>query len=220
MMGIKKADAPVQVTPLPKMQMGCAILVLISEAACYSYLFPFVPFMVRSFGNIAEEDVGFYSGWIASSFMFGQFLSAFIWGYLSDLYGVKPVILFCCACNATLTLCFGLSTSLGMALSIRFVAGLLNGNIGVVKTFIGLISDESNEAIAFGQMALCWGVGSILGPGISGLLSEPATHMPRYFSQDGLFAHYPYLLPCMVMSLIPYAGMTLGYFWLVEPSRG
>eukprot|EP00283_Hemiselmis_rufescens_P026698 CAMPEP_0173438346 /NCGR_PEP_ID=MMETSP1357-20121228/20093_1 /TAXON_ID=77926 /ORGANISM="Hemiselmis rufescens, Strain PCC563" /LENGTH=218 /DNA_ID=CAMNT_0014403635 /DNA_START=129 /DNA_END=782 /DNA_ORIENTATION=+ len=218
-MGLKRQDAPAQVTPLPKRQMSCAIIVLISEAACHSYLFPFIPFMVRSFGDIREQDVGFYSGWIASSFMFGQFLSAFVWGYLSDQYGVKPVILFCCMCNATLTLLFGFSSSLPMALCVRFVAGLLNGNIGVVKTFIGLISDETNEAIAFGQMALCWGVGSILGPGISGLLSEPATYMPSYFSSDGLFGQYPYLLPCMVMSLIPYSGMFLGYFWLIEPSR-
>ena len=51
------------VTPLPKMQMAVAICVLVSEASCYGYLFPIVPFLVRSFGDMDEEDVGFYSGW-------------------------------------------------------------------------------------------------------------------------------------------------------------
>lgn len=48
--------------PLPKLQMFVAICVLTSEASCSSFLFPFVPFMVRSFG-IEEQEVGFYSGW-------------------------------------------------------------------------------------------------------------------------------------------------------------
>ena len=76
-----------------------------------------------------------------------------------DYIGIRPVILLGTFCNGTLTVMFGFSKSLEYAMTIRLVTGLLNGNIGVVKTFIGLISDETNEAVAFGSMALCWGFG-------------------------------------------------------------
>jgi len=43
------------------MKMAVICCVLISEAAGYMYVFPFLPFMIRSFG-VAEADVGFNSG--------------------------------------------------------------------------------------------------------------------------------------------------------------
>ena len=32
-----------------------------------------------------------------------------------------------------------------------------------------------------------WSLGAILGPGIGGILAEPAVHYPRTFSNDGIF---------------------------------
>jgi hypothetical protein len=58
----KSGSENADVTPLPKVQMLVAICILTSEASCYSFMFPFIPFMVRGFG-VEEEDVGFYSGW-------------------------------------------------------------------------------------------------------------------------------------------------------------
>jgi hypothetical protein len=55
-------DGDGSVTPLPRVQMLVAICILTSEASCYSYMFPFIPFMVRGFG-VEEENVGYYSGW-------------------------------------------------------------------------------------------------------------------------------------------------------------
>ena len=130
--------------------------------------------MVRSFG-IAEQDVGSYSGWVASSFALGQFLGSFWWGRISDKIGIRPVMLFGLFCTAASTAVFGFASNLWTAISIRFIAGILNGNIGVVKTFIGLITDETNEAQAFGVLALCWGGGGIIGPFLGGMLSEPAS---------------------------------------------
>jgi MFS family permease len=46
------------------------------------------------------------------------------------------------------------------------------GVIGVSKTYIGLITDETNEAQAFGFLALCWGTGGVIGPAIGGLLAQ------------------------------------------------
>jgi hypothetical protein len=40
--------------------------------------------MVRDFGTIPEADIGFYVGFIASSFALAQCTSGAWWGWLSD----------------------------------------------------------------------------------------------------------------------------------------
>jgi len=67
------------ITPLPKKKIAVILIILISEMSSLMYVSPFLPFMIQSFG-INEQDVGRYSGLILSSFMFGQFISNYIWG--------------------------------------------------------------------------------------------------------------------------------------------
>ncbi|KAK3119674.1 hypothetical protein QOZ80_9AG0673630 [Eleusine coracana subsp. coracana] len=58
-------------------------------------LFPFMYFMIRDF-NITktEEDIGFYAGFLAASYMVGRGFAAVFWGIVADRIGRKPVIAF------------------------------------------------------------------------------------------------------------------------------
>lgn len=47
---------------------------------------------------------------------------------MSDLYGRKPVLLLGLCGTALTVLCFGLATSLGVAIAARVMGGLLNAN--------------------------------------------------------------------------------------------
>ncbi|KAJ0047108.1 hypothetical protein Pint_05496 [Pistacia integerrima] len=40
-----------------------------------------------------EEDIGYYAGFVGSSFMIGKALTSGLWGVVADHYGRKPVIL-------------------------------------------------------------------------------------------------------------------------------
>ncbi|CAN0255680.1 unnamed protein product, partial [Laminaria digitata] len=35
-----------------------------------------------------------------------------------------------------------------------------------------------------------WSIGAILGPGVGGMLAQPASNYPGTFSQDGVFGRY------------------------------
>jgi MFS family permease len=74
-------------------------------------LFPFIYYMVRDFGY-PQDDVGYYVGWIASSFSLSQFFTAYLWGYLSDKIGRRPVLLIGLIGNSISTCLFGLSKTL------------------------------------------------------------------------------------------------------------
>lgn len=68
------------------------------------------------------------------------------WGRLSDRIGRKPVILFGIFGMAMSSALFGLSTTyVGLIIS-RALAGGLSGNIGVMKSAIGEITDSTNIA--------------------------------------------------------------------------
>lgn len=45
----------------------------------------------------------------------------------------------------------------------RSLAGLMDGNVGVVKTVIGELTDDSNRAMAFRLWPITWIVGGTLG---------------------------------------------------------
>ena len=92
--------------------------------------------MCRDFG-IPQTQLGLYSGLLASCFPFAQFLSSVLWGRISDKFGRKPAIICGLAGVACATLAFGLASSYAAAFAARFAGGLLNGNVGVLKSYLG-----------------------------------------------------------------------------------
>jgi MFS family permease len=70
-----------EMTPLPRYPFFVICCVVLSESFSITMIFPFLAHMVRDFGVAEnEEDIGFYAGWIASSFNLAQFIAAFMWG--------------------------------------------------------------------------------------------------------------------------------------------
>jgi MFS family permease len=62
--------------------------------------------------------------------------TSFFWGTLSDRIGRRPVLLIGLAGNIFTSVLFGTSQSFAWAVCARAAAGLLNGNISVVKTYL------------------------------------------------------------------------------------
>lgn len=67
---------------------------------------------------------------LASSFFFAQFCTAIFWGYMSDRYGRRPIILLGLCGSAVASILFGLSKSLAWAIVSRSICGFLNGKRG------------------------------------------------------------------------------------------
>lgn len=65
-------------------------------------------------------------------------------------------------------------------------------------------------------MPFVWSVGTILGPCIGGYFSVPAESFPDTFSDDGIFAKFPYLLPNLICAGLMMISIVAGYFCLEE----
>uniref|UniRef100_R7W2S1 Putative membrane protein n=1 Tax=Aegilops tauschii TaxID=37682 RepID=R7W2S1_AEGTA len=165
-------------------------------------LFPFMYFMVRDF-NIAkrEEDIGSYAGFLAASYMIGRAITSIFWGIAADRLGRKPVIAFSMLSVVILQIFFGLSTKYWMAIAARLLLGSLNGLLGPIKAYAIEVCQTEHQALGISVVNTVWGLGVVIGPGLGGYLAQPAEKYPQTFSKESVFGRFPYLLPCLVVSI-------------------
>lgn len=100
----------------------------------------------------------------------------------------------------------------------RIVGGLLCGNLGVVKSFLTEITDDTNRSSAFYLFSLSWAVGSVFAPLIGGMLCKPAEKFPTVFSDSpkNVFVEYPYLLPCLLTVSVNVIASILCMVFMIE----
>lgn len=182
--------------------------------------------MIRDF-KIAdrEEDISKYSGYLASSFAFAQFLFAVHWGKLADRkFGRKPILLAGLLGTSISLIIFGFSTNYYMALAARSLAGALNGNISVLRTMIGEIATERrHQGVAFSTLPLLFNFGSVIGPLIGGSLyfTRPKKENPYQSNSlesfhDRFLNKHPYALSNIVVACFLWFSFTCGVLFLEE----
>ena len=88
------------------------------------------------------------AGYLGSAYFVGSFTGSLIWGWISDKIGRRPVLLMGMLGTLTTELFFGFSQNFAWAITARFLWGLLNGNLGVAKTYISeVFSTIVNQCI-------------------------------------------------------------------------
>ncbi|KAI0831192.1 MFS general substrate transporter [Trametes gibbosa] len=207
-------------TPIPKAKLATLCAVRLVDPIAFTQIFPYVNEMMEHINVTSDHSkIGFYSGVVESSFAIAQVISIYQWARLSDVIGRRPLVLLGILGIGLSTMLFGISTTLSGLIMARCLSGFFSGNIAVIHSVLGEITDASNQAVAFSLYGLCWPLGSIIGPLMGGLLSNPATKFPQWF--DTPFLHkYPYFLPCFAAAVIAFAGCIYGYFYLGETHPG
>ncbi|XP_058216197.1 protein ZINC INDUCED FACILITATOR-LIKE 1-like isoform X6 [Rhododendron vialii] len=201
---------------IPIKELVLIWIVVLCTALPISSLFPFLYFMIRDF-KVAEteEEIGYYAGYVGSSFMLGRALTSVLWGLIADRYGRKPVIIIGTSAVVIFNTLFGLSVNYWMAISTRFLLGSLNGLLGPVKAYASEIFRKEYQALGISSVSTSWAIGLIIGPALGGFLAQPAEKYPAIFSKDSVFGRFPYFLPCLCISLFALM-VTIVTFWLPE----
>ncbi|XP_024977875.1 protein ZINC INDUCED FACILITATOR-LIKE 1-like isoform X1 [Cynara cardunculus var. scolymus] len=203
-------------TGLPLKELIIIWVTVLCVALPISSLFPFLYFMIKDF-HIAEdeEDISYYAGFVGSSFMVGRALTSVFWGVVADRYGRKPVIIIGTSTVVIFNTLFGFSVNYWMAIITRFLLGFLNGLLGPIKAYACELFREEHQALGLSSISTSWGIGLIVGPALGGFLAQPAEKFPSLVSPDSLFGRFPYLLPCLCISIFALV-VTIGAIWLPE----
>ncbi|KAF3916105.1 hypothetical protein AA313_de0200239 [Arthrobotrys entomopaga] len=95
-------------------------------------------------------------------------------------------------------------------------AGFIS-NIAVARTSVGELAVQLNldQAKAFSLFGFCSALGFVVGPLIGGSLSNPAQSL-GISGPNHVFVKYPYLLPCIVGSMLSGSTFIASIFFLDE----
>ncbi|KIM86414.1 hypothetical protein PILCRDRAFT_65362 [Piloderma croceum F 1598] len=202
-------------TPLPRLQISVLLLLQLAEPITSQCINPFINQLVRELDITGgdERKVGFFSGLIVSLFFAVQAVAVMQWARLSDHIGRKPVLLTGLFGLFISMVLFGLSRTFWALVFSRCLAGVLNGNIGVMKTMMAELTDSTNIAQGFAFMPVVFSIGATIGPFI-GALARPHDRFPIF--RGAFWEKYPYFLPCIVSATYSALAFLLASCFLKE----
>ena len=170
----------------------------------FGMVIPFLSFYAREYGasgTTVGAVVGIYS--------IMQFFFAPIWGRLSDRIGRRPVLLISLTASCIGYFLFGFARSLFTLFVSRIIAGVGGANIGTAQAYIADTTTTEERAKGMGLIGAAFGMGFILGPPLSGILSDVGIH-------HGMPGN---LLPGLVAGSLSLSALTLAFFVLGESKR-
>lgn len=158
-----------------KLQLMSITLTSFATAYSSTYIFSYVGFLSKDFGNLSSaNESGYIAGYISGAMYFGRCFTAFIWGFLSDKYGRRPTLLFSALSSVFFPLMFGFATKIELLLLFRLLLGFFNGTVPISRACLPEIATEKDLPLVFSVTSTAWSMGRILGPAISGW----ATYIP------------------------------------------
>ena len=134
----------------------------------FSIVIPILPFYTRAFGG---DELAI--GALAAIYSLMQFVSAPYLGSLSDRYGRRPILVFSLCGSVVAWTIFGLAGSLAVLFLSRGLAGAMGGNIATAQAYVADVTPREERAKALGLLGAAFGLGFIVGPGVSAALTLP-----------------------------------------------
>ncbi|HEY7648396.1 MAG TPA: MDR family MFS transporter [Methylomirabilota bacterium] len=111
--------------------------------------------------------------WVFSGYMLTQTVAMPLWGRFSDLYGRRPIYLIGLTTFLLGSVLSGASQDMGQLIAFRMLQGLGAGSLMTLGyTVVGEIFGLERRARVQGYLAGVWGVASMLGPPLGGVLTD------------------------------------------------
>ena len=113
----------------------------------------------------------FEAAMLFSIFSLAQFLTAPLWGRLSDRIGRKPIILVSFAGSALGYVWLAFADGLFMIYMARIFSGAMNGWLATSQAYVADVTDKEGRAKGMGMLGAAFGLGFIVGPALGGYLA-------------------------------------------------
>src|SRR5947208_3324396 len=139
----------------------------------FGIIIPLLPFYAQKFGA-SPLVIGLLFG----IFSLCQLVAAPALGDLSDRYGRRPVLIFSLLGTVASFVMLALAQTLTVLFLARIVDGLSGGNISTARAYVADITEPKDRARAYGLIGAAFGLGFILGPALSGVLSKVSYTAP------------------------------------------
>ena len=160
----------------------------------FGIIIPLLPFYAETFG--ASPIV---IGLLFAVFSLCQLAAAPALGDWSDRYGRRPILIFSLAGTVVSFVMLAVAHSIVMLFAARIVDGLSGGNISTARAYVADVTAPKDRAKAYGLIGAAFGLGFILGPALSGILSKIS-----------------YTAPIWAAAAITLVATVMAWLWLPE----
>lgn len=133
----------------------------------FGIVLPLLPFYAGDFGA-SPVVVGLLVGIHPAI----QFVTAPIWGRLSDHHGRRPILLVGLLGSSLSYLVFGLATNLTWLFASRIIAGAVGANVPVTQAYIADNTGAEDRTRGMGLVGAAFGLAFVVGPAAGGALSH------------------------------------------------
>ncbi|KAH8807028.1 major facilitator superfamily domain-containing protein [Flagelloscypha sp. PMI_526] len=198
-------------------------LIQLCEPITAFVIYPFVNQMVRWTGVVGDDEkkTGYFAGIIESLFFLTEGATVLLWQIASERFGRRPVLLLAPLGLGLSMLSFGWSKTFGPLVVSRGFQGLFNGDVGVTKTALAEITEDSNRAEIMALVPVIFSICIVShgwnSPFIGGVFSNPSQSWPNNaLAQLCIFRERPYLLPCLIAGVICFFTYGLAVIGLKE----
>ncbi|HVV46764.1 MAG TPA: MFS transporter [Bryobacteraceae bacterium] len=142
-------------------------LIVLVDVLGLTIILPLLPFYAEKLGASATVV-----GLLISAYAFCQLIAGPILGRMSDHMGRKPLLILSQCGTFIGFLVLASSVSLWMVFLSRIIDGLTAGNLSLAQAYIADVTTPENRAKSFGVIGVAFGIGFLIGPGISGYLAQ------------------------------------------------
>jgi len=189
------------------------IMIVFVDMMGFSVLFPIIPDLMEYYMSkiesasgmtgfvvplinieiIRQDAIIILGGIVSSLWAFLQFIMLPVWGRISDRYGRKIVLITTAIGLSIAYMIWTFAVNLPMFILYRVIGGIMAGNIGVAYAAMADITSLKDRTKNMGLLGAAGGIGMIIGPVISGLLSSKEI--------QNIISDYSFLHPFSICSM-------------------
>ncbi|WP_281883776.1 MFS transporter [Paenibacillus sp. YYML68] len=160
-------------------------------------IIPFLPLYLKEMDpTIDIQDTTLWASWIFAASYITSFCFQPLWGYVSDRYGRKLMLLRSGLGMAVVITLMGFCTSAWQLLALRLLNGAVAGFAPVAISLMSANAPKEKTGMAMGVLQSANVAGTILGPIIGGLLAEMFGFRPIFYLTGVL------LLLAMIVAMV------------------
>jgi MFS family permease len=152
-------------------------LIVVVDILGLTMILPLLPFYAEHYGATP-----FVVGFLASSYAVCQLISGPLLGRASDRIGRKPLLLLSQAGTFIGFLILANANSLALVFLSRVIDGATAGNLSLAQAYISDVTAPKDRAKSFAVIGIAFGIGFLVGPGVSGYLAHFGLRYPVFMA--------------------------------------
>jgi multidrug resistance protein len=140
-------------------------------------ILPLLPFYAEKMGATPAVI-----GYLIAAYAACQLVAGPLLGRISDRVGRRPLLLVSQMGTFAGFILLALATNLWLVFLSRIIDGLTAGNLSLAQAYISDVTTPENRSKAFGLIGIAFGLGFLVGPGVSGFLAQYSYTYPIYLA--------------------------------------